>query len=163
MATDQATLTVTSSLFSEGKTIPVSAAHGLANGQNVSPDLTWTGAPPATVSFALTCYDPDAPTTVGFCHWVLFNLDPATSSLPAGAGASGRNTAAGVLGFTDWGASEYGGMAPPPGDPPHRYQFTIYALDTKLDLGPTTTFALLNFMMRGHILARGTLTGLFSQ
>ena len=161
MASDQATLDVTSTLFAEGETIPVSAAHGLANGKNVSPDLTWTGGPPGTASFAVTCYDPDAPTTVGFSHWVLFNIDPATTSLPAGAGAAGANPAGSGLGFTDWGVSEYGGMAPPPGDPPHRYQFTVYALDTTLDAGPTATYALLNFMMRGRILARGTLTGRF--
>ncbi len=161
MATEQTTLQVTSSLFSEGERIPQSAAHQLANGQNQSPDLTWSQPPPGTASVAVTCYDPDAPTTVGFVHWVLFNLEPATTSLPAGAGASGQNPSGSVLGFTDWGASEYGGMAPPPGDPPHHYQFKVHALDTRIDGGQTTTYALLHFMMRGHVVGQGMLTGLY--
>jgi Raf kinase inhibitor-like YbhB/YbcL family protein len=68
-----------------------------------------------------------------------------------------------VLGHTDYGTSEYGGPCPPPGDPPHRYHFTLYALDTKLDGGSTTTGALLRFMLRGHVLAEGTLTGLYGR
>ena len=161
MANDPSVLTVNSTLFSEGQTIPATAAHSMAGGQNISPDLTWGAAPPGTASFAVTCYDPDAPTTVGFTHWVLFNLAASTGGLEAGAGASGKNPGGSVLGFTDWGTSEYGGMAPPPGDPAHHYEFTVYALDTTLGSGATTTYALLNFMMRGHILARGKLTGLF--
>jgi Raf kinase inhibitor-like YbhB/YbcL family protein len=161
MANEPAGISVQSKLFSEGETIPKSAAHQYAGGDNISPDLTWSGAPSGTTSFAVTCYDPDAPTTVGFTHWILFNLDPSITSLDAGAGASGKNPEGSVLGFTDWGVSEYGGMAPPPGDPPHHYLFTVHALDTTLDLGPTTTYALLNFMMRGHVIGRGTLTGLF--
>jgi Raf kinase inhibitor-like YbhB/YbcL family protein len=161
MANEPAALSVTSKLFGEGETIPKSAAHTMVGGDNISPDLAWTGAPSGTVSFAVTCYDPDAPTTVGFTHWILLNLDPGTTALDAGAGASGKNPPGTVLGFTDWGVSEYGGMAPPPGDPPHHYLFTVHALDTKIQGGPTTTYALLNFMMRGHVLGRGTLTGLF--
>jgi Raf kinase inhibitor-like YbhB/YbcL family protein len=162
MASEPATLTVTSPLFSDGETIPPSAAHQMASGENVSPGLRWTAVPPGTASIVVTCYDPDAPTTVGFVHWVLFNLDPATTELPAGAGVGDQSPAGSVHGHTDWGANEYGGMAPPPGDPPHHYQFRVYALDTRLDAGPTTTYALLNFMMRGHILAQGMLTGLYA-
>jgi Raf kinase inhibitor-like YbhB/YbcL family protein len=162
MANESANISVRSNLFSEGETIPKSAAHTMVGGDNISPDLAWTGAPSATTSFAVTCYDPDAPTTVGFTHWILFNLDPSIMSLDAGAGASGKNPEGSMLGFTDWGESQYGGMAPPSGDPAHHYHFTVHALDTKLDLGPTTTYALLNFMMRGHVLGRGTLTGLYS-
>jgi Raf kinase inhibitor-like YbhB/YbcL family protein len=161
MANDPSPLTVTSTLFSEGQTIPKTAAHSMAGGENISPDLNWSGVPEGTVSLAITCHDPDAPTTVGFTHWVLFNLDAGTEGLAAGAGAEGKNPAGSVLGFTDWGASEYGGMAPPPGDSPHHYNFTVYALDTKIDSGPTTTLALLEFQMGGHILAEGRLTGLF--
>ena len=162
MANDPSPLTVTSALFLEGDTIPISAAHAMAGGQNISPDLAWTSVPAGTESIAVTCYDPDAPTTVGFSHWILFNLDPATEGVAAGAGSEGKNPPGSVLGFTDWGASEYGGMAPPPGET-HHYQFTVWALDTTLGGGPTATFALLNFMMRGHVLARGTLTGLFGE
>ncbi len=153
---------LTSTLFADGETIPTSAAHTFAGGGNVCPDLAWTGAPPGTRSFAITCYDPDAPTTVGFVHWLLFDIDPSTTSLAAGAGAAGESPAGSVSGFCDWGESQYGGMAPPPGDSPHRYIFTVYALDQdKLGLDETTTYAKFMFMIRGHVLATGTLTGLF--
>ncbi len=158
-----ADLSVTSSLFAHGETIPKSAAHTWAGGDNVNPDLSWGDVPEGTQSIAITCYDPDAPTTVGFSHWVLFNLDAATTSLPAGAGAGGQNPKGSVLGFTDWGESQYGGMAPPPGDPPHHYHFTVYALSGPLDLDETTTYAKFRFFIRGQVLAEGTLTGLYQQ
>jgi Raf kinase inhibitor-like YbhB/YbcL family protein len=151
---------VTSSLFKEGDTINKSAAHSFAGGDNISPDLAWSGVPAGTASVAVTCYDPDAPTTVGFSHWLLANLAPDTASLAAGAGAAGKNPPGSVLGFTDWGESQYGGMAPPPGDP-HHYQFTVYALDAPIDVDALTTYAKFRFFIRGHVLASGTLTGLF--
>lgn len=156
-------ISVTSSQFADGEPIPATAAHSAAGGDNVSPDLSWSGVPEGTKSIAVTCYDPDAPTTVGFSHWVLFDLDPSTTSLAAGAGAGGKNPKGSVLGFTDWGESQYGGMAPPPGDPPHHYHFTVRALDLEsLGVDETTTYAKFNFVVRGHVLAEGTLTGLFS-
>lgn len=156
-----ADITVTSSMFGDGQAIPARAAHSMVGGENVSPDLRIAGVPEGTVTLAVTCYDPDAPTTVGFTHWVLFNLDPATTELPAGAG-SARKPAGGTHGFTDWGASAYGGMAPPQGDEPHHYHFTVWALDTRLDDDETMTYARFNFMTRGHVLAKGTLTGLYA-
>src|SRR5689334_3681354 len=154
-------LQVESSLFRDGETIPKSAVHTFAGGDNVSPDLTWSGAPSGTQSFAVTCYDPDAPTTVGFVHWVLFNIPPDVTHLDEGAGEQGKNPKGSVLGFTDWGEPQWGGCAPPPGDAPHRYQFKVYALDTNLDLDETTTYAKFNFMTRGHVLATGQITGRF--
>jgi len=156
------TITVTSSLFADGETIPASAAHTMAGGDDVSPDLSWTGAPDGTQSYAVTCHDPDAPTTVGFTHWVLFNLSAETTSLPAGAGAEGQAPGGGVHGITDWGDQQWGGMAPPPDDPAHHYVFTVFALDDTLDLDERTTYAKLRFMMRGHILDEGSLTGTFA-
>jgi Raf kinase inhibitor-like YbhB/YbcL family protein len=153
--------TVTSTLFAEGDLIPESAAHPMAGGENLSPDLDWSGTPAGTQSLAVTCYDPDAPTTVGFCHWVLANLAAEATSLPRGAGAEGHNPAGSVMGFTDWGESHYGGMAPPPGEE-HRYLFTVYALDVeKLDVDPLTTYAKFRFLARNNTLATGTLTGRF--
>jgi Raf kinase inhibitor-like YbhB/YbcL family protein len=165
MATSPAPLKVDSQVVQEGKPIPPSAVHDSAGGQNISPDLSWGALPPGTRSLAVTCYDPDAPTTVGFTHWVLFNLSPELRALPAGAGAPGKAPKGAVLGFTDYGASEYGGMAPPPGDPPHRYQFTVYALDVPRLEGAdaSTTYAKFRFLIRGHVLAQGTLTGLFER
>jgi Raf kinase inhibitor-like YbhB/YbcL family protein len=156
-----AQLNVRSTVVSEGKTIPLSAVYSALGGQNISPDLAWDAPPAGTKSLAVTLHDPDAPTTVGFTHWVLFNLSPDLRGLPAGAGAPGKAPKGAVLGFTDYGDSAYGGMAPPAGDPPHRYQFTVWALDGPLDSGPSTTYAKFRFMIRGHVLAQSTLTGLF--
>jgi Raf kinase inhibitor-like YbhB/YbcL family protein len=162
MTDEVAKLTVTSRLFDDGETIPTSAAHSLAGGNNTSPDLSWSGAPEGTRAFAVTCYDPDAPTGIGFVHWVVFNIDPSVAALHAGVGSGEGLPPGSVLGYTDWGENAYGGMAPPPGDEPHRYQFTVYALDTPLELGTSTTYAMLQFAMRGHVLAKGTLTGRFA-
>jgi hypothetical protein len=95
----------------------------------------------------------------------LFNLGPELRSLPAGAGATGKAPKGAVLGFTDYGESTYGGMAPPPGDPAHRYQFSVYALDVPRVEGgdERTTYAKFRFLIRGHVLAQGTLTGLFAR
>jgi len=158
-----APLRVSSQLFTEGQAIPSSAAHGWAGGPNVSPDLSWDAPPAGTKSLALTCYDPDAPTTVGFVHWVLFNLPADLRSLPAGAGVPGKAPRGSVSGLTDYGENGYGGMAPPPGDPAHRYQFTVYALDVPaLETGANTTYAKFRFLIRGHVLAQGTLTGKYA-
>jgi Raf kinase inhibitor-like YbhB/YbcL family protein len=149
-------LTVRSTLFAEGETIPLSAAHSMVGGGNVSPPLSWDAGPPGTQSYAVTCYDPDAPTTVGFSHWVLFDVGPTVTELPAGVAGEGTS------GFSDWGESRYGGMAPPAGDDPHHYRFTVYALDVaSLGVDHTTTYAKFRFLIRGHVLAEGTLTGRF--
>jgi Raf kinase inhibitor-like YbhB/YbcL family protein len=149
-------LTVRSTLFAEGETIPLSAAHSMVGGGNVSPPLSWDAGPPGTQSYAVTCYDPDAPTTVGFSHWVLFDVGPTVTELPAGVAGEGTS------GFSDWGESRYGGMAPPAGDEPHHYRFTVYALDVaSLGVDHTTTYAKFRFLIRGHVLAEGTLTGRF--
>jgi len=149
-------LKVRSTLFAEGETIPTSAAHSMVGGDNISPDLSWSEGPAGTKSYAVTCYDPDAPTTVGFTHWVLFDLPPSVHALDAGWKSGG------VTGFSDWGESAYGGMAPPPGDEPHHYQFSVYALDNEsLGVDGTTTYAKFRFLIRGHVLASGTLTGRF--
>lgn len=156
------TLTVRSSMFDDGGTIPPQAAHGAAGGENVSPDLTWEGAPEGTRGYAVTCWDPDAPTGVGFVHWLLFDIPAGTTSLPVGAGSDPGATA-GTHGHTDWGQKSYGGMAPPPGDDAHEYQFTVYALDTdSTGLSPDATYAQFRFMTREHVLATGTLRGRFA-
>ena len=155
------TLTVTSSAFEHGKTLPMSAVHSMAGGENTSPDLQWSGVPEGTQSIAVTCYDPDAPTSVGFVHWVLFNIDPSVTRLESGAGAPGSEPTGSVAGYTDFGGPGYGGAAPPPG-PAHHYHFTVYALDTKLDLDSSATYAYFRFNILGHVLAEGTLTGTYS-
>lgn len=151
---------VTSAQFADGANVPATAAHPSVGGQNRSPQLAWDGVPEGTASVAVTCWDPDAPTTVGFCHWVRYGIPPSTRSLPEAAAAGG---AQGHDGFTDFGESRYGGMAPPAGDPPHRYIFTVHALDTPTPgFDGQTTYAKLRFLVRGHVLAEGSLTGLFA-
>ncbi len=96
---------------------------------------------------------------MGFCHWVRFDIPAGCTSLDEGAGAEQPGTD----GFTDWGESSYGGMAPPAGDPHHHYQFTVYALDVdKAGLDNHTTYAKFRFATKDHILASGTLVGLYA-
>lgn len=155
-------LTLKSSTFEADGTIPPSAAHSMVGGQNKSPQLSWGGVPPGTKSIALTCWDPDAPTTVGFTHWVRVGMPPSLTELPEGAGTESGDWQDAI---TDWGERAYGGMAPPQGDPPHRYVFTLYALDAEaadLGLDENATYAKLRFLVRGHVLASGELTGTFA-
>jgi Raf kinase inhibitor-like YbhB/YbcL family protein len=152
---------VRSDTFEDGETLPKSVAHQWAGGENRSPHLEWLDAPEGTKSFAVSMYDPDAPTPVGFVHWVLFNLPAEVTRLDEGAGSAGSNPAGSTSGYTDFGVSEFGGPAPPPGDP-HRYQITVYALDvSELELDSSATYAFFRFSIRGHVLAEAQITGMF--
>src|SRR5512141_968408 len=114
-------------------------------GGNVSPALSWSDAPAGTRSFAITLYDPDAPTGSGGWHWLMFNIPASVTSLPAGAGDPGSKLApAGTVQTrTDYGTVGYGGPCPPPGDKPHRYVLTVFALQVdKLETGPESSGAL---------------------
>ena len=155
-------LTVESGQFGDDGEIPATAAHSMAGGENRSPGLSWSAVPDGTKSLAVTCWDPDAPTTVGFSHWVRFGIPPTARELPEG---SGTQEGEWTDGLTDWGERGYGGMAPPPGDPPHHYRFTVWALDAEageLGLDESTTYAKFRFLARGHVLASGEVTGLFA-
>ncbi|MFI5229309.1 MAG: YbhB/YbcL family Raf kinase inhibitor-like protein [Gemmatimonadales bacterium] len=131
-------------------------------GKNESPQLSWTGAPKETKSYAITCFDPDAPTGSGFWHWVAFDIPASTTLLESGAG-NDDSAAGGKSGRNDFGLTAYAGPCPPKGDGDHRYIFRVYALDVAsiTGAGKDTSGAALNFMMRGHVLATGTLTGRF--
>jgi Raf kinase inhibitor-like YbhB/YbcL family protein len=148
---------VASDTVQDGGTLPDAQ---VADKANESPELHWSGFPAETKSFAVTCYDPDAPTGSGFWHWVLFNLPADTTSLPAGAGSGdfkGLPEGA-VHARSDYGTNDFGGAAPPPGDGPHRYVFTVYAVDVdKLDLDGSASPAFVGFNLRFHALARANL------
>lgn len=162
-------LTVTSTAFADGATIPNVNAHAgcVPGAEDRSPPLAWRDVPSGTKSFAVTLYDPDAPTGHGFWHWVIFDIPAGTNGLAAGAGAAGASNAphGARLGRTGFGASEYGGPCPPPGSNPHHYVFTVRALDiaTVAKAGEKTSGPDLVAAIEGHVLAEGTLTGRFGR
>jgi hypothetical protein len=135
-------------------------------GSSISPELNWSGAPAATKSFAVTVYDPDAPTGSGFWHWLIANIPASTASLAKNAGDPKADLApkGSVQSRTDFGTSGYGGPCPPKGDKPHRYIFTVFAVDTdKLDVTPETTGAVVGFNLHFHTLAKATFTGRYGR
>lgn len=142
-------------LVSKGRIALTHVYNGMGcNGQNLSPALEWSNAPAGTRSFAVTAYDPDAPTGSGWWHWVIYNIPASTTSLAAGAG-NGRNAPEGSdEGTTDFGTKGYGGPCPPVGDRPHHYHFTVFALKTqKLDLPGNATAAFVGFNLNANKLA----------
>jgi len=130
-------------------------------GQNLSPALEWSDPPAGTRSYAVTLYDPDAPTGSGWWHWVAFNQPTDVVALPEGAGApsAGLMPAPAVQSRTDFGAPGYGGPCPPAGASPHRYVFTVFALGIeRLPLDRTASGAMVGFLLRQNALASASLT-----
>jgi len=132
-------------------------AHSSAGGENVSPHLSWSGFPDETKGFAVTCFDPDAPTGSGFWHWVVFNIPASVTELATGASPDRLPEGAGEA-RNDFGEQGYGGAAPPDGDGPHRYVYTVHALDTDaLELDESATPAYVGFNLAFHTLARAAM------
>ena len=135
-------------------------------GENVSPSLAWKDPPSGTKSFAVTVYDPDAPTGSGWWHWVVFNLPASTHALPKGAGDAGGSgmPAGAVQSRTDFGSAGYGGPCPPQGDKPHHYVFTVYALKVdRLDADANAPGAMVGFMLHFNTLAKATFTARYGR
>jgi Raf kinase inhibitor-like YbhB/YbcL family protein len=153
-----ASFTLTSEDIADGQPLDPRHVHDSLGGENVSPQLSWSGFPENTRGFVVTVYDPDAPTGSGFWHWVLVGLPAATTELPRGVGAPGELPAGAFHVRNDYGQANYGGAAPPPGDIPHRYVFAVHALDTDdLGLDASATPAYVGFNLTFHTLARATL------
>ncbi|HVT34632.1 MAG TPA: YbhB/YbcL family Raf kinase inhibitor-like protein [Nevskiaceae bacterium] len=133
-------------------------------GGNVSPALAWKNAPAATKSFALTVYDPDAPTGSGWWHWVVYNIPADTTALPADAGSGKGLPAGAVQGRTDFGSAGWGGPCPPAGDKPHHYIFTLHALKTdKLDVPADASAAMVGFMIHANEIGKAKFTALYNR
>lgn len=147
-------MNLTSPAFADGQPIPT---RYTCDGENVSPELRWSGVPEGTSSLALTCTDPDAPGGT-FTHWVIWNLDPsmggiAVDGVPTGA-RQGRN---------DFGHIGYGGPCPPPGHGVHRYVFTLYAVSTEIELPEGATIVELRDALRGVTLTAAPLLGTYER
>ena len=162
-------LTVTSETFEAGAALPNAQVSGVmgAGGEDRSPQLSWSGAPEGTKSFVVTAYDPDAPTGSGFWHWVVANIPADVTSLPEGAMVADKIEAdelqdALVL-KNDAGMPGFVGAAPPAGHGPHRYVFTVHAVDVEKleDVGGDATPAFLGFNLFFHGIARGSVEAVF--
>jgi Raf kinase inhibitor-like YbhB/YbcL family protein len=150
---------------SKGRIALIHAYNGMGcSGQNISPALEWANAPAGTKSFAVTMYDPDAPTGSGWWHWVMYNIPADATGLVAGAG-NGRNAPRGsAQGPTDFGTKGYGGPCPPQGDKPHHYHITVFALKTdKLAVPGNATSAYIGFNLNANKLATARVTGLYGR
>ena len=150
--------TVSSSDLQDGGVLP--DAQVQARG-NTSPHLKWSGAPEGTKSYAVTCFDPDAPTGSGFWHWTVANIPAGVTELRTGA-SSGSLPAGAVEGRTDFGAPGFGGAAPPPGHGPHRYIFTVFAVDVdQLPVTAENSGAVFGFNLHFHTLAKASITATY--
>lgn len=149
---------LTSDDVSDGQPIDQRFAHSMAGGQNISPQLSWSGFPAETRSFVVSCLDPDAPTGSGFWHWMVVNIPVSVTQL-----ATGAEPPAGAFAVrNDLGERAYGGPAPPAGDRPHRYIFVSHAVDTeRLDVTPDSPPAYVGFNLAFHTLARAILRPTF--
>jgi Raf kinase inhibitor-like YbhB/YbcL family protein len=161
---------LTSGEVSNGETIKMEQVFNsfTCTGQNISPSLSWSGAPKGTKSFVITVYDPDAPTGSGWWHWVVINIPASTTSLPKNAGdAKSDLLPAGAMQTrTDFGTPGYGGPCPPQGDKPHHYHFTVFAVDEdKLQFAQSdqASAALVGFELHFHTLEKATLVGTFGR
>ncbi|GAB2562959.1 YbhB/YbcL family Raf kinase inhibitor-like protein [Leucobacter ruminantium] len=163
-----AEFTLTSADIQDGEPLPAELYAESAGGANRSPQLSWSGFPAETKSFAVTCFDPDAPTGSGFWHWAVANIPLSVTELPAGAGALGSAAlpAGAITMPNEKREPAFTGAAPPEGTGVHHYWFVVHALDVeRIEVDPQATPAVMGFMMRDAVIARAIIvaTGEFGQ
>ncbi len=147
--------TLTSNDIADGGTLPDAQVQALGD---TSPHLAWSGAPEGTKSYAVTVFDPDAPTGSGFWHWTVANIPADVSEIATG----GPIPPGAVEGRTDYGEPGFGGAAPPPGHGPHRYIFTVFAVDVdSLPVTPEDSGAKYGFNLHFHTLAKASITATY--
>lgn len=152
--------TVTSTDVEDGQPLKDDQVAHLGN---TSPQLSWSGAPTDTLSYVVTCFDPDAPTPCGFWHWAVVDLPGDCHSLATGAGALGADLPGQAFMLrNDGGSADFMGAAPPKNDQPHRYFFVVHAVDqTSLRIGPDSSNAVMSFNLAFKTLARGMVHGTY--
>ncbi len=162
----QKTFTLSSSNLS-GQSTKTQEFNGFGcTGSNQSPQLSWANAPEGTKSFAITMYDPDAPTGAGFWHWVVFDISMSTTELVADAGNLTVNLTpkGAVQGITSFGSKGYSGPCPPEGHGIHQYQYTVYALKTNtLGLDATASPELVGYYLWMNTLAKATIVSYYKR
>jgi Raf kinase inhibitor-like YbhB/YbcL family protein len=149
---------LTSTAFQAGDALP---SRFSCDERNISPELSWHGAPPQTKSFVLVMHDPDAPLAGGYTHWLVYNIPAGTDHIPERAPNQDQLPGGGMQGKNDSGTYGYTGPCPPSGT--HRYYFRLYALDIELPPGTGTNKAGLEKAMEGHILAQAELMGTYKR
>lgn len=130
------------------------------SGKNQSPQLAWSNAPEGTKSFAVTMYDPDAPTGSGWWHWVVFDIPATTNELVTNSGNITLNLApkGAIQSVTNFGMPGFGGPCPPEGHGPHQYIITVHALKTdKLGLDANTNPAIVGYYLWNNTLAKASI------
>lgn len=152
---------LTSSDISAGEMLPKAQEYtGFGcTGDNLSPQLSWRGAPVNTEAYAITVYDPDAPTGSGWWHWQIVNIPVNINNLSTGAEAPKGS----IQIKSDYGEAKFGGACPPIGHGVHRYQFTVHALAKKLDLPEDPSGALTGYMINANSLASATIEALYKR
>ncbi|MEB3033082.1 YbhB/YbcL family Raf kinase inhibitor-like protein [[Mycobacterium] nativiensis] len=160
------TFTLTSSSITDGRPLGAAQVSGImgAGGQDASPQLSWSGFPEQSRSFAVTVYDPDAPTASGFWHWAVANLPATVTDLPEGVGDGSLLPGDALTLANDAGLRRYVGAAPPAGHGPHRYYIAVHAVDVeKLELAEGASPAYLGFNLFMHAIARAVIVGTYEQ
>lgn len=134
------------------------------SGENISPELSWSDAPAGTKSFAVTIYDPDAPTGSGWWHWIVYNIPSSASNIVSNASAEGTLPKGSVESTTSYGVAGFGGACPPKGDRAHRYIITLYALDVeKLELPEDATAPLVGFNLNAHTIEKSSIISYYGR